>query len=146
LPPASGSPGDSGSGLLPTARNGSLVSPGQPCAISFHIERATGARHMRLAWSRIVRREGGRLVALDPGLYKRKLKELSRELEKKLGLKIVSGDRAPDSKTRAADRNEFEEARRLGTDLGHIRNTISDCLHRSNREARRSRWRSRHMG
>jgi hypothetical protein len=104
---------------------------GQPCAISFHIDEATGERHLHLAWSRIAHRADGRLCAIDPGLYKLKLKELSRALEKELGLKIVSSDRAPDAKTRAADRNEFEEARRLGTDLKHIRNTIFDCLHRS---------------
>ncbi len=97
--------------------------------MSFHIDKATGARHLHLAWSRIARREDGRLYALDPGLYKLKLKELSRALEQELGLRIVSNDRAPDAKTRAADRNEFEEARRLGTDLKRIRNTIFDCLH-----------------
>ena len=104
---------------------------GQPCAMSFHIDEATGERHLHLAWSRIARREDGRLYALDPGLYKLKLKELSRALEKELGLRIVSNDRAPDIKTRTADRDEFEEARRLGTDLKHIRNTIFDYLYRS---------------
>jgi hypothetical protein len=104
---------------------------GQPCAMSFHIDRATGARHLHLAWSRIAQRAGGRLCAIDPGLYKLKLKELSRTLEQELGLKIVSSARATDAKTRAADRNEFEEARRLGTDLKNIRNTIFDCLHRA---------------
>ena len=104
---------------------------GQPCAMSFHIDKTTGERHLHLAWSRIARRGDGRLYSLDPGLYKLKLKELSRALEKELGLKIISSARAPDAKTRAADRNEFEEARRLGTDLKHIRNTIFDCLHRS---------------
>jgi len=54
-----------------------------------------------------------------------------RALEQELGLRIVSSVRAPDAKTRAAGRNEFEEARRLGTDLKRIRNTISDCLHRA---------------
>jgi hypothetical protein len=102
---------------------------GQPCAMSFHIDKATGERHLHLAWSRIARRADGRLYALDPGLYKLKLKELSRALELELGLRIVSNDRAPDAKTRAADRNEFEESRRLGTDLKHTRNTIFDCLH-----------------
>lgn len=104
---------------------------GQPCAMSFHTDAATGARHLHIAWSRIACRADGRLYALDPGLYKRKLKALSRTLERELGLKIVSSDRAPNVKTRAADRNEFEEARRLGTDLKAIRNLIFDCVHRA---------------
>lgn len=102
---------------------------GQPCAMSFHTNAATGARHLHIAWSRIACRADGRLYALDPGLYKRKLKALSRVLERELGLKIVSSDRAPDAKTRAAERSEFEEARRLGTDLKAIRNLIFDCVH-----------------
>ena len=48
--------------------------------------------------------------------------------EKELGLKIVSSDPAPDAKTRTAGRDEFEEARRLGTDLKALRNTIFDCF------------------
>lgn len=104
---------------------------GQPCAMSFHTDATTGARHLHIAWSRIARRADGRLHALDPGLYKRKLKALSRALECELGLKIVSSDRAPDAKTRPAARAEFEEARRLGTDLKAIRNLIFDCVHRA---------------
>jgi relaxase-like protein len=103
---------------------------GQPCAMSFHTDAATGARHLHIAWSRIACHADGRLYALDPGLYKRKLKSLSRTLERELGLKIVSSARAPDAKTRAAGRGEFEEARRLGTDLKAIRNLIFDCVHR----------------
>jgi hypothetical protein len=104
---------------------------GQPCAISFHIDKATGEMHLHLAWSRIARRADGRLYALDPGLYKLKLKELSRALEQELGLRIISSARASDAKTRAAGRNEFEEARRLGSNLKQIRNTIFDCLQRA---------------
>jgi hypothetical protein len=104
---------------------------GQPRAMSFHIDKATGDRHLHLAWSRIASRADGRLYAIDPGLYKLKLKKLSRALEQEFGLRIVSNNRAPDAKTRAAARNEFEEARRLDTDLKQIRNTIHDCLHRA---------------
>jgi Relaxase/Mobilisation nuclease domain len=104
---------------------------GQPCAMSFHTDTATSARHLHIAWSRIARRADGRPYALDPGLYKRKLKVLSRTLERELGLKIVSSNRAPDAKTRAAERNEFEEARRLGADLKAIRNLVFDCVHRA---------------
>jgi MobA/VirD2-like, nuclease domain len=108
---------------------------GQPCAMSFHTDRATGERHLHIAWSRIACREDGRLHALDPGLYKLKLKELARALEREHGLRIVGSDRAPDAKTRAADRNEFEEARRLGIGLKQIRNAIHDCLHRADNGA-----------
>ena len=104
---------------------------GQPCAMSFHIDKATSEKHLHIAWSRIAQKADGRLHALDPGLYKIKLKQLSRNLEHELGLRIVSNNRAPDTKTRAANRNEFEEARRLGTDLKTIRNMIADCLHRA---------------
>ena len=104
---------------------------GQPCAMSFHIDRATGARHLHLAWSRIACRADGRLYALDPGLYKLKLKELSRALEQQLGLKIVSSERQPGDRARAAGRGEFEESRRLDTDLKTIRTTILDCFETS---------------
>jgi hypothetical protein len=43
-----------------------------------------------------------------------RIKELSRALERELGLRVIGSYRAPDAKTRAADRDEFEEARRLG--------------------------------
>ena len=45
------------------------------------------------------------------GLYKNKLKHLSREIERDYGLKIVSNERQPGNRRRAADRNEFEESR-----------------------------------
>lgn len=104
---------------------------GQPCAMSFHIDRATGERHLHLAWSRIACRADGRLYALDPGLYKLKLKELARDLERQLGLKIVSSERQPGDRARAAGRGEFEESRRLDTDLKTIRTTILDCFETS---------------
>jgi MobA/VirD2-like, nuclease domain len=112
-----------------------LGMAGQPYAVSFHTARATGDMHMHIAVSRIARAADGRFFAIDPGLYKRKLKELSRALEREHGLRIVSSDRAPDARTRAAARNEFEEARRLGTDLKQIRNAIHDCLHRADNGA-----------
>ena len=57
---------------------------GQPRAVAFHINAATGERHLHIAWSRIARRADRRLYALDPGLYKLKLKELSRALEREI--------------------------------------------------------------
>ena len=43
----------------------------------------------------------------------------------------VSSERAPDNRTLAPGRNEFEQARRLGTDLKAIRNTIRECWEQS---------------
>jgi hypothetical protein len=101
---------------------------GQPRMVSFHIDEATGEKHLHVAWFRIDL-ETGR--AIDPGLYKNKLKHLSRDLEKKFGLQIVSNERKAGDRAKAADRNEFEESRRLGTDLKAIRNAILDCLEKS---------------
>ena len=69
--------------------------------------------------------------AINPGLYKNKLKEISRELEEDLGLTRVSSERPPEAKTRAAMRNEFEQSRRLNTGLKATRETIRDCWDRS---------------
>ena len=43
----------------------------------------------------------------------------------------VSSERAPDNRTLAPGRNEFEQARRLGTDLKAIRNAIRECWEQS---------------
>jgi hypothetical protein len=104
---------------------------GQARAIAYHTDRQTGERHMHMAWSRIAQTADGKLFALDPGLYFNKLKEISRELEIELGLTRVSNERKPDDRARAADRNEFEEGRRLGTDLKTIRTVILDCFEKS---------------
>jgi hypothetical protein len=100
---------------------------GQPRAIAFH-HQPDGSTHMHIAWSRIDTEQGR---AIDPGLYKNKLKELCRTLEKQLDLTPVRNERAPDDTTRSAGRNEFEQARRLDTDLKAIRSTIRDCWERS---------------
>ena len=102
---------------------------GQPRAVAFHHAPAlagagTGETHMHIAWSRI---DLASLRAIDPGLYKNKMKELCRAFEKEHGLTQVANERAADNKTRSAHRAEFEQARRLGTDLTAIRNTIRDC-------------------
>ena len=93
----------------------------QPRAIVFHLK--DGDEHMHLVWSRI----GKDMKAIDPGLYKNKLKEISRVLEKELGLKQIGNERDPDEKTKAASRPEFEESRRLKTNLKAIRETIREC-------------------
>ncbi|HTV28454.1 MAG TPA: relaxase/mobilization nuclease domain-containing protein [Xanthobacteraceae bacterium] len=104
---------------------------GQPYAVAFQIDRATGELHVHAGISRIARRAGGRLFAIDPGLYKNRLKEISRACERDYGLTIVNSDRQPGDRARASRRNEFEEARRLGTNVRAIRNAILDCFETS---------------
>ena len=110
---------------------------GQPRAVAFH-HLPAGETHMHVAWSRI---DIEQMRAIDPGLYKNKLKEISRELEHELGLTRVRSERYPDNRTRAPGRNEFEQARRLGTDLKAIRNTIRECWEQSDSGALRRRAR-----
>src|SRR5262249_31939453 len=100
---------------------------GQPRAMAFH-HLPDGTTHLHIAWSRIDAEQG---CAIDPGLYKNKLKELCRTLENQLDLTKVRNERAPDDTTRAAGRNECEQARRLNTDLKEIRATIKDCWEHS---------------
>ena len=95
-----------------------------PCIWSFHVNEATGERHMHAAWFRVdVEQER----AVDPGLFKLRLKETCRSLEREFGLRELDNHRQPHDRARAADRNEVEEARRLGTDVRAIRNAILDC-------------------
>ena len=101
---------------------------GQPRIVSFHRNPATGEQHLHVAWCRI---DLETMRAIDPGMFKNHLKELSRKLEQEFGLKPVSNDRGPDDKTPAPDRKEFEEARRLKIDLKATRNAILDCWQRS---------------
>ncbi len=101
---------------------------GQARIVGFHRNLETGETHLHVGWFRVdleTRR------AIDPGLFKNNLKELSRQFEKKFGLKEVSNQRKPDNRTRAPERNEVEESRRLKTDLKAIRNTILDCFEKS---------------
>lgn len=97
---------------------------GQGRAIAFH-HQPSGDTHMHIAWSRI---DLEQRRARDPGLYKNKLKEISRQLECELGLTRISSERPAGSKTRAPGRKEFEQARRLGIDLASIRETIRACF------------------
>lgn len=99
----------------------------QPRAVAFH-HLPDGATHMHVAWSRI---DTEQMRAIDPGLYKLKLKEISRELECELGLTRVRNERDPADKTLAPGRSEFEQARRLDTDLKGIRNAIRECWEQS---------------
>jgi hypothetical protein len=97
---------------------------GQGRTIAFH-HQPGGDTHMHIAWSRI---DLEQRRARDPGLYKNKLKEISRQLECELGLTRISSERPPGSKTRAPGRKESEQARRLGTDLASIREAIRSCF------------------
>jgi hypothetical protein len=97
---------------------------GQGRAIAFH-HQPSGNTHMHIAWSRI---DLEQRRALDPGLYKNKLKEISRQLECELGLTRISNERPAGSKTRAPGRKEFEQARRLGTDVAGIHEAIRACF------------------
>lgn len=96
---------------------------GQPRAVAFHIK--DGHKHMHLVWSRI---DADTMHAIDPGLYKRKLKEVCRKLEKEMGLQQVRNERDSSEKSRPAGRGEYEQARRLKTDLKAIRETIHACV------------------
>ena len=100
---------------------------GQPRAVAFH-HLADGSTHMHVVWSRI---DAEQMRAIDPGMFKNHLKEISRALEKQLGLQQVPNERAATDKTRAPGREEFEESRRLNTDLKAIRNIIHDGLQQS---------------
>ena len=95
----------------------------QPRAVAFH-HGADGESHMHIAWSRI---DLASLTAIDPGLYKNKMKQLCRDFEQEFGLTKVANERGEDVKTKSAARAEFEQSRRLGTDLKAIRNTIQEC-------------------
>jgi hypothetical protein len=103
----------------------------QPRAASLHVDRKTGDMHLHLGYSLVRETDDGRLYVQKLGLYKNRLKEMSREIERDYGLKVLSNERRPNDLARAAGRDEFEEARRLGTDLKAIRSRILDCFERS---------------
>lgn len=94
----------------------------QPRAVVFH--QKDGHKHMHVVWSRI---DAETMHAIDPGLYKRKLKEICRKLEKEMGLQQVRNEREPGEKTQPAARPEFEQGRRLKTNVKAIREGIRDC-------------------
>lgn len=101
---------------------------GQGRAVAFHHDRRNGETHMHVAWSRI---DLEQMRSIDPGLYKNKLKEISRQLEREFDLTRVRNERPEEQKTRAPGRSEEEQSRRLGTDLRAIREAIRDCWERS---------------
>ena len=101
---------------------------GHARAWSFHIDEATGEKHLHAAWFRI---DSETNRAHDPGLFKLRLMEVARWAEKEFGLRELSNQRQPHDKARAPERNEMEESRRLGTDVRAIRTAILDCLERA---------------
>lgn len=103
----------------------------QPRAASLHIDWRTGDMHLHVAYSLVRESDDGQLYVQKLGLYKNKLKGLARELEKDYGLKVIGNERQAGDLARAAARDEFEESRRLGTDIKAIRATILDCLQQS---------------
>jgi hypothetical protein len=94
---------------------------------SFHIDEATGEKHLHAAWFRID--ENNR--AHDPGLFKLRLMEVARWAEREFHLRELSNERQPHDRARAPERSEMEESRRLGTDVRAIRTSILDCLERA---------------
>jgi hypothetical protein len=94
---------------------------------SFHIDEATGEKHLHAAWFRID--ENNR--AHDPGLFKLRLMEVARWAEREFGLRELSNQRQPHDRARAPERSEMEESRRLDTDVRAIRTAILDCLERA---------------
>ena len=98
----------------------------QPRAICFHIDEKTGHEHMHIAFSRI---NGDTLTARPLPFFKERLKEACRELEKTLDLTRVRNER--EGLVKAPTRNELEQARRLGVDINHVRQTIRDCFEQS---------------
>jgi relaxase-like protein len=104
---------------------------GQPRAASLHIDRKTGDMHLHLGYSLVAEGREGRLYIKKIGLYKNKLKELCRGIERDYGLRVLDNERQPGDRAKAAGRNEFEESRRLDTDLKAIRTAILDSFENS---------------
>jgi hypothetical protein len=100
---------------------------GQPRAIAFHIDEASGHEHMHLAFSRI---DEETLTAKPLPFFKFRLKEVCRELEIELGLTRVPNEREGPIKY-APTRAEAEQARRMGFGIHEVREIIRDCYDRS---------------
>jgi hypothetical protein len=101
---------------------------GQPRMVSLHVNQMTAERHLHVGWFRIDLQSER---AIDPGMFKNHLKQFSRREEKIFALREVTSERKPENRARAADRNEFEQSRRLKTDSQGIRNSILDCLEKA---------------
>ena len=99
----------------------------QPRAITFHTYEHNDDMHMHVAWSRI---DQDTMKAKPLPYFKRRLKQISRELEWEFGLEPVTNHRKGPIHF-APTRAEEEQARRLGLDVHEVRNTIRHCWDRS---------------
>jgi hypothetical protein len=87
-------------------------------------------RHLHLAYDLIRQDDEGHCFVEKLGLYKTKLQLYAREVEQKYGLQILSNERRPGA--RRAERNEFEEGRRLGRtpeQIHEVRTAIMQAYH-----------------
>ena len=100
---------------------------GQPYAVAFHIDTATGEEHMHLAVSLI---DSETMTAKRLPFYALRLKRISRELETEFGLEPVRNEREGPIKY-AAKKDEQQQAQRLGVDKDAIRNSIRHCWDQS---------------
>lgn len=97
---------------------------GQPRAIAFHQDLATGHEHMHVAWSRLCT---DTMKARPLPFFKRCLQKASRSLEKELGLSPVPSTR-PGPIRYSPTPAEERQAQRLGTNIHEIRETIRKCF------------------
>lgn len=89
-------------------------------AVAFHNHAERGA-HMHIAWCRL---DPETLKVRDPGLFAVKMIEEARKLEVEFGLRQLDSSPNPDRLTKRAKDGEFEQARRLETNIDAIRNGI----------------------
>ena len=101
----------------------------QARAVSLHIDLETGDRHGHAAYDLLRQTDDGRFYVERLGKFERKLQLYAREVELKYGLTIVSNERRPGASR--ADRREYEESRRLGTNIHEIRTAILQAFNRS---------------
>jgi hypothetical protein len=101
---------------------------GQPRIVTFHHLDQNGDKHLHVGWFRI---DLETMRAIDPGLYKNELRELSRDRERAYGLRQLDNERQAHDIAPAASQKETEESRRLGTDVREIRAVILDCFEHS---------------
>jgi hypothetical protein len=101
---------------------------GQPRFVTAHIDPQSGEKHFHAAWFRL---DPERECVIDPGLFKNRLREEARKVEKNFALRELSDHRQPHDRARYADRREVEESRRLGTNVREIRTAILDAFEKS---------------
>jgi len=100
---------------------------GQARAVAFH-RSDTHGDHLHVAWNRI---DLDTMKAIDPGLFALKMRDEARKLEVEFGLRQLSNEPRRDRLTKAPKQGEFEQARRLDTDLDAIRNGIRQAWNAS---------------